>query len=246
MVDARRRFSLWKLPVTSPRGAAKKRGALRGAAESAEMTQSQASGGRDEAGRHTLFVRATHWINALAVFLMIGSGWRIYNASPLYDFRFPPEFTVGGWLAGALAWHFAAMWLLVANGVVYLVYGFVSGHFWRDLPRLRPILAYRLEWTTLTMHGNDAYNPVQRILYTAVVGVLVLLVASGVAIWKPVQFQELTAFFGGYDEARYVHFYAMTALCAFIALHVTLAFSVKGVLRAMITGRPPKPAASKD
>ena len=213
------------------------------------MSLSKASGGRGEARGHGLFVRVTHWINAFAVFIMIGSGWRIYDASTLFDFRFPPNLTIGGWLAGALAWHFLAMWLLVANGVAYLFYGFVSGHFWRDLQRIRPISAYRnlrLEWMTLTMHGNGAYNPVQRILYTAVVGVLVLLVASGVSIWQPVQFQRLTAFFGGYDAARYVHFYAMTALCAFIALHVTLAFSVKGVLRSMITGRPPETAASRD
>lgn len=213
------------------------------------MSLSKASGGRREASGHGLFVRVTHWINAFAVFIMIGSGWRIYDASPLFDFRFPPDLTIGGWLAGALAWHFLAMWLLVANGVAYLAYGFVSGHFWRDLQRIRPISAYRnlrLEWMTLTMHGHGAYNPIQRILYTTVVGVLVLLVASGVSIWKPVQFQRLTAFFGGYDEARYVHFYAMTALCAFIALHVTLAFSVKGALRSMITGRPPNAAASRD
>jgi len=211
------------------------------------MSQSQASEGQGALG-HSLFVRVTHWINAFAVFIMIGSGWRIYDASPLFDFRFPPDLTIGGWLAGALAWHFAAMWLLVANGVAYIVYGFVSGHFWRDLLR-RPILAYRnlrLEWMSLTMHGVGEYNLVQRMLYTGVVGVLVLLIASGVAIWKPVQFQRLTAFFGGYDEARYVHFYAMTALCAFIALHVTLAFLVSGVLLSMITGRPPAAAASKE
>jgi len=180
---------------------------------------------------------------------MIGSGWRIYDASPLFNFRFPPDLTVGGWLAGALAWHFAAMWLLVANGVAYIAYGFASGHFWRDLPPMRAISTYRhlrLDWTTLTMHGVGEYNLVQRVLYTAVVGVLALLIASGVAVWKPVQLRRLTEFFGGYDEARYVHFYAMTALCAFLALHVTLAFSIKGVLRSMITGRPPKMAASKD
>ena len=195
------------------------------------------------------WVRLAHWINVVAVLVLVFSGWRIYNASPIFDFRFPKPITLGGWLGGALMWHFAAMWLLVANGVVYLVYGFVSGHFWRDLLRIRPISAYRdlrLEWTTLTMHDGGAHNPVQRILYTAVVGVLILLVASGAAIWKPVQLQRLTAFFGGYDEARYVHFFAMTALCAFIALHVALAFSVKGVLRSMITGRSPKAAASKE
>jgi thiosulfate reductase cytochrome b subunit len=213
------------------------------------MSQSSIGGERGGARGHALFVRVTHWINAFAVFIMIGSGWRIYDASPLFDFRFPPELTVGGWLAGALAWHFAAMWLLVANGLLYLLYGFLSGHFWRDLLRIRPISAYRnlrLEWTTLTMHGSGEYNPVQRTLYTAVVGVLILLVASGLAIWKPVQLQGLTAFFGGYDAARYAHFYAMTALCAFVALHVTLAVSVKGVLHSMITGRPPGSAGRKD
>jgi thiosulfate reductase cytochrome b subunit len=195
---------------------------------------------------HTLTVRVTHWINAWAVFVMIGSGWRIYDASPLFEFRFPVEFTVGGWLAGALAWHFAAMWVLTINGIFYLVYGFASGHFWRGVLRFRPIAAHRnlrRDWTRLAMHGGGEYNPVQRILYTGVVGVLCLLIATGLAIWKPVQFQDLTAFFGGYDRARFMHFYAMTALCGFIALHVWLAFSVKGVLRAMIAGRPPKSAS---
>ena len=97
------------------------------------MSQGKAGAGDGEVRGHTLFVRVTHWINAFAVFIMIGSGWRIYDASPLFDFRFPPDLTIGGWLAGALAWHFAAMWLLAVNGVAYLSYGFVSGHFWRDL-----------------------------------------------------------------------------------------------------------------
>ena len=77
---------------------------------------------------HPLVVRITHWINVLAVLMMVTSGWRIYNASPLFDFRFPTELTLGGWLAGALQWHFAAMWLLAINGLVYVVYGIVSGH----------------------------------------------------------------------------------------------------------------------
>ncbi|ARN82765.1 cytochrome b/b6 domain-containing protein [Methylocystis bryophila] len=211
------------------------------------MSQSQDREAGGEAKGHALFVRVTHWINALAVFIMIGSGWRIYDASPLFNFRFPPDLTIGGWLAGALAWHFAAMWLLVANGVAYLAYGFVSGRFWRGLPRIPPSSAYRdprPSWATLTRHEIGAYNPVQRVLYTGVVALLILLVASGVAVWKPVQFQHLAALFGGYEGARHAHFYAMAALCAFIALHVTLAFFADGVLRSMITGRPPTAAAS--
>jgi len=206
------------------------------------MNRGKALGAPPAPRGHSLYVRVAHWINALAVFVMILSGWRIFNAAPLFEFRFPPGLTIGGWLAGALAWHFAAMWVLAINGIVYLVHGFVSGHFWRGVLRIRPISAYRnlrADWTTLAMHGGEEYNPVQRILYTGVVLLLALLIATGLAIWKPVQFQELTAFFGGYEGARYAHFYAMTALCGFIALHVWLAFRVKGVLRAMITGRPP-------
>src|SRR6266508_3834840 len=87
---------------------------------------------------HPLWVRVTHWINAVAVFLMIGSGWEIYNASPLFGFVFPRSITLGGWLAGALLWHFAAMWLLAVNGLVYVVLGILSGRFRRKLLPIRP------------------------------------------------------------------------------------------------------------
>src|SRR5262245_20227262 len=87
---------------------------------------------------HPRWVRITHWINALAVVMMIGSGWEIYNASPLFAFRFPREITLGGWLAGALLWHFAAMWLLAVNGLVYLALGIASGRFRRKLVPIRP------------------------------------------------------------------------------------------------------------
>src|SRR5262245_9350745 len=87
---------------------------------------------------HPLVVRVTHWINVLAVLIMVTSGWRIYNASPLFDFKFPNEVTLGGWLAGALQWHFAAMWLFAVNGLVYVVYGIASGHFRRKLLPISP------------------------------------------------------------------------------------------------------------
>lgn len=197
----------------------------------------------------SLFLRVMHWINAAAVFAMILSGWRIFNASPLFEFRFPGALTLGGWLAGALAWHFAAMWALAINAIVYLLYGLVSGHFWRDFLRVRSAPAVsnaRFDWRRLAAHRPGEYNLVQRILYVGVMLLLGLLIATGLAIWKPVQFQQLTGFFGGYDLARYVHFYAMTALCGFVVLHVWLAFRVKGVLRAMITGRLAEAAPSRD
>ncbi len=79
---------------------------------------------------HPLWVRITHWINALAMLVMIGSGWQIYDASPLFDFEFPSHIALGNWLAGALLWHFAAMWVLVINGIVYVTLGIATGRFW--------------------------------------------------------------------------------------------------------------------
>jgi thiosulfate reductase cytochrome b subunit len=190
---------------------------------------------------HPVWVRVTHWINALAMLMMIGSGWQIYNASPLFGFTFPTQIALGNWLAGALLWHFAAMWLLVINGVVYVTLGILTGRFRRKLFPISPgevwrdflaALRGRLAHDDLTV-----YNAVQRLLYVGILLTGVVIVLSGLSIWKPVQFQALTAFFGGYNTARYVHFAAMTAIVAFLVVHVTLAVLVPKSLRAMIIGR---------
>jgi thiosulfate reductase cytochrome b subunit len=173
--------------------------------------------------------------------LMVMSGWEIYNASPLFAFRFPAGSTIGGWLAGALLWHFAAMWLFVVNGVIYVLLGVVTGRFRRKLVPIRPsevaadmkaALTFRLSYADLTV-----YNAVQKLLYVGVILAGIVIVLSGVAIWKPVQFQELTALFGGYDAARYVHFFAMAFIVGFAAIHVLMAFLIPRSLRTMITGR---------
>jgi thiosulfate reductase cytochrome b subunit len=190
---------------------------------------------------HPGWVRVCHWINALAILAMIGSGWQIYNASPLFDFTFPRSIALGNWLAGALLWHFAAMWVLVINGIVYVTLGIVTGRFRRKLlpiyPRdvagdLKAALTFKLSHDDLSH-----YNAVQKVLYAAIILTGVVVVLSGLSIWKPVQFQELTAFFGGYDTARYVHFAAMAAIVAFLFVHVALALIVPKSLRAMVTGR---------
>jgi thiosulfate reductase cytochrome b subunit len=190
---------------------------------------------------HPAWVRITHWINALAMLVMIGSGWQIYNASPLFPFAFPPAFTLGGWLAGALLWHFAAMWLLAVNGLVYLALGLATGRFRRKLVPIRPgeILAdARAALTGKLAHDDlSVYNAVQKLLYVGVILAGIVIILSGLAIWKPVQLQELTAVFGGYDAARYVHFFAMAAIVGFLVVHVVMALLVPKSLRAMITGR---------
>jgi thiosulfate reductase cytochrome b subunit len=194
-----------------------------------------------QAAIHPAWVRVTHWINALAMFVMIASGWQIYNASPLFPFVFPPAITLGGWLAGALLWHFAAMWLLAVNGLVYVVLGLLTGRFRRKLVPIRPgeVLADAKAALTGKLAHDDlsVYNAVQKLLYVGVILAGIVIVLSGLAIWKPVQLQELTAVFGGYDAARYVHFFAMAAIVGFLVVHVVMALLVPKSLRAMITGR---------
>jgi thiosulfate reductase cytochrome b subunit len=190
---------------------------------------------------HPRWVRITHWINVFAMTIMIMSGWRIYNASPLFPFAFPDSITIGGWLAGALDWHFAAMWLLVLNGLVYVILGLASGRFRRKMLPIRPgevIADARAALAGRLLHEDlSVYNAVQKLLYVGVLVAGVVIVLSGLAIWKPVQFQELTGLFGGYEAARYVHFLAMAAIVGFLVLHVVMAFLVPRSLRAMITGR---------
>jgi thiosulfate reductase cytochrome b subunit len=190
---------------------------------------------------HPAWVRVTHWINALAMLVMIGSGWQIYNASPLFPFAFPPAITLGGWLAGALLWHFAAMWVLAVNGLVYVVLGLATGRFRRKLVPIRPgeVLAdARAALTGKLAHDDlSVYNAVQKLLYVGVILAGIVIILSGLAIWKPVQLQELTAVFGGYDAARYVHFFAMAAIVGFLVVHVVMALLVPRSLRAMVTGR---------
>ncbi|MBM3576572.1 MAG: cytochrome b/b6 domain-containing protein [Alphaproteobacteria bacterium] len=193
---------------------------------------------------HPLFIRATHWVNAFAIFVMVLSGWRIYNASPIFGFEFPPGFTLGGWLAGALAWHFAAMWLLALNGMAYLAYGIVSGHFRRDFFPIsfkRALNDVVLASRGRLDHAPGRYNAAQRLLYVGVILAVIVAIFSGLAIWKPVQLQGLTALMGGYDTARLVHFFAMAAIVAFLVVHIALAVGVKGVLAPMFTGRAEAP-----
>jgi thiosulfate reductase cytochrome b subunit len=191
---------------------------------------------------HPLWVRVTHWVNVLAMFMMIGSGWQIYDASPLFRFiAFPPQIALGEWLAGALLWHFAAMWLLVINGIVYVTLGIVTGRLRRKLFPIRPrevvndlLAALRGK---LSHDDLSVYNAMQRLLYVGVLLAGVVIVLSGLSIWKPVQFKWLTAIFGGYDFARYVHFFAMASIVGFLTVHVALALIVPKSLRAMIVGR---------
>jgi thiosulfate reductase cytochrome b subunit len=204
--------------------------------------------------RQPLILRITHWLNALALLVMIGSGWRIYNWWPALpgSFRFPVAITLGGdpvlsgalhnedGLATALQWHFAGMWLLVLNLIVYLAYGILSGHFRRDFLPLRPRDVAR-DFTAALRgrldHHLGEYNAVQKLFYWGVIGLILVAITSGLAIWKPVQLQYVTAFYGGYDFARVVHFFAMAGIVGFLVVHLALTVLVPKTLLAMITGK---------
>ncbi len=184
-----------------------------------------------------------HWTNAIAMFILIGSGWKIYNDEVLFGWlHFPEEFTIGGEAQGALQWHLFAMWILMLNGLAYLIYGIVTGRFRRMLTpiriteilsNIRDALRFRLGHDDLTR-----YNGVQKMLYTGIIVVGILQVLTGLAIWKPVQFSELAALFGSFQTARLLHFLCMTAIVAFVLVHVALALLVPRTLVGMLTGGP--------
>ena len=188
------------------------------------------------------WVRISHWVNALAVMLMVTSGWQIYNASPIFaGWRFPAAITLGGWLGGALQWHFAVMWMLVANFAVYVALNLASGRFQR---KLLPVSAGSLASDLLDAlrgklkHDDLArYNAVQKLAYLVVIADIALVIVSGLAIWKSVQFPLLRTLMGGYDNARVVHFVAMSVLVAFFVVHVAMVALVPRSLVVMIRGR---------
>jgi thiosulfate reductase cytochrome b subunit len=190
---------------------------------------------------HPLWLRASHWLNAIAVVVMVSSGWRVYNASPIFDFRFPRELALGGWLGGALQWHFAGMWLLALNGLLYLALNVFSGRFKRKFFPLRPAAVWsdlRAALRGRLSHADPRhYNGLQRVAYLGVILDLLLLVLSGLVLWKSVQFPLLRELMGGYEVARRIHFVAMATLVAFVAGHLLMVALVPRSLIAMVRGR---------
>jgi thiosulfate reductase cytochrome b subunit len=202
--------------------------------------------------RHPLSRRLFHWVMALSILIMIGSGWRIYNASPIFPFSFPEWITLGGdvqtalarhgdpGVASAIAWHFAAMWTLFVSYLLFVLWGLVTGHFGRDFLPVGPVsivrdlvaaLRFRLE------HRLGEYNAVQKFAYLFVLTAVAVMILSGVAIWKPVQTYPLVALFGGFQGARLVHFLVMASIVGFVLVHVALTLIVPRTLLAMVVGR---------
>jgi thiosulfate reductase cytochrome b subunit len=187
------------------------------------------------------WLRTMHWFNALAVILLMMSGWQIYNATAFFGFTIPKSMTLGGWLGGALQWHFAAMWLLAINGILYLVINLASGRLRHKFLTLsaRTLCADLLAALRGRLAHADAnhYNMVQKVAYLFVMLDSVLLVVSGLVLWKSVQFPLLRELMLGYEGARRVHFIAMAALAAFVAIHLVMVALVPRTLIYMVRGR---------
>ena len=193
---------------------------------------------------HPLPIRIMHWVGASTVLGMMLSGWAIYNASPSLPFTFPHWMALGGWLAGGVAWHISAMWVLFADGFAYLVYGFASGHFRRALFPPGPRAVIRTVVAALTGrlgHSLGHYNAVQRLLYGGVIVLIGLQVVTGFAIWKPVQLGWITDLFGGYPIARGIHLAAMIGIALFLVIHLTMVAIFPRTLVAMLAGSASEP-----
>jgi thiosulfate reductase cytochrome b subunit len=192
---------------------------------------------------HPLAIRLMHWTNAVAIFIMIGSGWKIYNDDVIFGWLHIPDFlTIGKWAQHGLQWHFFGMWIFVLNGLAYLAYGLATGRFRRKLLPIsvRDILRTVGEALRFQLGHDDLthYNAVQKILYLGIILIGILIVISGLALWKPVQFSELAALFGSFQTIRLVHFLCMAAIVGFLVVHISLALLVPQSLVAMITGGP--------
>lgn len=192
---------------------------------------------------HPLPLRVMHWTNAIAIFIMVGSGWKIYNDEVIFGWlHFPEYLTIGKWAQHGLQWHFLGMWIFALNGLAYLTYGLMTGRFrgmllpvyWSELMQtIKDTLHFHLAHDDLTK-----YNAVQKLLYIGVICVGIMMVVSGLAIWKPVQFSELLSLFGSFQNARLVHFLCMSAIVLFVVVHVVLALLVPRTLVSMVTGGP--------
>jgi thiosulfate reductase cytochrome b subunit len=192
---------------------------------------------------HPLPVRIMHWTNAVAMLIMILSGWKIYNDDVIFGWlHFPEAILPGPWAQHGLQWHFFGMWILAINGIAYVTYGVVTGRFRRMLFPIRPreVVSDISDALHLRLAHDDPthYNAVQRLLYVGILLVGVLIVMSGLVLWKPVQFSELAALFYSFQTARLVHFLCMTAIVLFVLVHVSLALIVPRTLVAMVTGGP--------
>jgi Ni/Fe-hydrogenase b-type cytochrome subunit len=204
-------------------------------ATSVAIENSRSGEVREAVYEHPLIVRLCHWVNAVALFVLVGSGLQIFRAFPSFGAKIPEKIlinwpqslAIGGWLGGALQWHLTFMWIYIGSGLVYLGYQIFSGNYRQVLfmpsdssgvwPMVRHYFFFGPKPPT-----REAYNALQKQAYTSVLILGVLSVATGFAIWKPVQFSWLAWMMGGFHYARLWHFIIMWAMLAFVFGHLAM------------------------
>ena len=207
--------------------------------------------------RHHWIVRVTHSLAAILIFGMIASGLQIYRAYPRFgerggpflpqpfqDVAFPEWSRLGGWLAGGLNWHFFLMWPLMVTGAIYVLYLLLSGEWrkilfrpWRDAGPAIQMQKYYLRLRKGHPHQGK-HNALQKLAYTLVLLLGALSVLTGWAVYKPVQLRWLTELFGGFQAARYWHFWAVWLFVAFTLVHVVMVLVADPAsLRGIVTGK---------
>jgi Ni/Fe-hydrogenase b-type cytochrome subunit len=184
---------------------------------------------------HPYVIRLTHWVNAISLFVMVGSGLRIFRAFPSFGPKIPQKvlldipksLTIGGWLGGALQWHFTFMWFFAASGILYIAYQLLSGHYRtvlftpRDIPGVWPMARHYFLFGPKPP-ATGQYNPLQKLAYTSSVAFGALSLLTGVVLYEPTQFSWLAFLFGGFHLTRIWHFAAMCGFLAFIPGHLIM------------------------
>jgi len=184
---------------------------------------------------HPLAIRITHWVNAISLFVMVTSGLRIFRAFPSFGPKIPEQvlldipkqLTLGGWLGGALQWHFTFMWFFAGSGIFYVAYQIISGHYrtvmfrLRDIPGVWPMVRHYFLFGPKPV-VTEQYNPLQKLAYTSTIGFGVLSLLTGMVLYKPAQFSWLAFLLGGFHLTRVWHFAAMCGFLAFIPGHLIM------------------------
>jgi Ni/Fe-hydrogenase b-type cytochrome subunit len=189
----------------------------------------------DAVYEHPFVVRFCHWVNSAALFVLVGSGLQIFRAFPSFRAKipqtvlinWPKTYALGGWLGGGLQWHLTFMWIYIGTGLLYVAYEVFSGNYRqilfvpRDIRGVGP-MARHYFFFGKKPPVTEAYNPLQKLAYTSAIGLGVLSVLSGLAVWKPIQFSWLAWLMGGFRLARLWHFLVMWALIGFLFGHLVM------------------------
>ena len=183
-----------------------------------------------------ILAKIFHWINLISLIVMITSGLQIYNANPVFGGRagwhFPSFLLLGGWLSGGRHWHFAAMWFYSLNLLWYGLYILISSRWQKRFASSSDVKALQVSHNV--KRKNYAWH---RLVYTAIIPVLLLAIITGIAMYKPAQFYWLAGLFGSWQTLRVIHFSTVPIVVIFTLVHSLLALKVGRIrlVRSMFT-----------